>query len=357
MCVGYVPLHTMSQRPESRRVPCWQPMPGDVCLKHPTHIVSMTEDSREPEPKGGWSGDTIANDPAYAQAPTHLFLGRRLATGAASLLAHLSLSDRPYLGRTSLPPEYAHLMAVEARVLPGTKVLDPFCGTASILMSCAALGAETIGVEVDARVLDGTVDGQHGISANFDAAGLTRPAQLVLGDMASFDEQVPPTAGSRFARLDAIVTDPPYGLMEGLGPYYLPLGQRLTLLLRLACRRLRLGGRLVFLLPLPAHAEAAKALPDTLPTSRCLAIERISRQRLSLRMHRLMVTMVKVAEPVTTSEGLQEGEGRGAGVTEESSHPMRLLLGSEAPAAPWEEWWETVDEIEAANAGEADRVW
>ena len=37
--------------------------------------------------------------------------------------------------------------------------------------------------------------------------------------------------------------------MEGLGAYYVPLGQRLTALLRLSARRLRLGGRLVFLLP------------------------------------------------------------------------------------------------------------
>ena len=126
----------------------------------------------------------------------------------------------------------------------------------------------------------------------------------------------------------AIVTDPPYGLMEGLGPFYLPLSQRLTALLRLASRRLRVGGRLVFLLPLPAAADAADALPPTLPTSRCLAVETVARQRLSRRMHRLLVTMVKLSEPATVDEGL---EGAGA-ATRPEAHEW-----SPGEARPWEE--------------------
>ena len=55
-----------------------------------------------------------------------------------------------------------------------------------------------------------------------------------------------------------------------------------------------LGGRLVFLLPLPASADASEALPADLPTARCLLLERVSREKTSLRMHRLLVTMIKV---------------------------------------------------------------
>ena len=42
-------------------------------------------------------------------------------------------------------------MAVQARCVPGSIVLDPFCGSCSILMSCAVLGATTVGIDVDAE--------------------------------------------------------------------------------------------------------------------------------------------------------------------------------------------------------------
>ena len=51
--------------------------------------------------------------------------------------------------------------------------------------------------------------------------------------------------------------------MEGTGKQYVPLAQRLGLLLDLAARRLKLGGRLVFLLPLPADAAPGDALPHS----------------------------------------------------------------------------------------------
>ena len=371
------------------------PLPGAVELRSPTHVVAMIEDCREPEPEGGWDGwqearpagdgadsdgdgdergdergerakrakpawiaDDSCGRPPWVQAPHHLFLGRQLSRGASHRLARFSLSDRRYLGRTTLPPDLAYLMAVQAHVLPGSLVLDPFCGTASILMSCASLGAATVGVEVDERVLHGEAEGdggRPGILANFEQVGLPAPEALVLGDMGQLERLLPATPGARLERFDAIVTDPPYGLMEGLGRYYLPLGQRLTALLRLASRRLRLGGRLVFLLPVPADADAAEALPAQLPTSRCLAIERISRQRLSMRMHRLLCTMVKVAEPATPEEGLEtDGDAAGDAEADAASRPHEWSTGE---ARPWEDWWRTVDAIEEANAGEASRVW
>jgi hypothetical protein len=146
------------------------------------------------------------------------------------------------------------------------------------------------------------------------------------------------------------VTDPPYGLMEGLGSYYVPLAQRLTNLLALALLRLRLGGRLVFLLPVPANALEADVLPDSLPTSRWLHVESICRQRLSMRLHRLLVTMVKIAdvEPSDLPDvsRLRAGEG-----------PSRPAGDEDDCEKPWVEWWTAVSAIEQANAAEASRVW
>ena len=47
----------------------------------------------------------------------------------------------------------AHLAANAARLLPGHVVLDPFCGTGSLLISCAALGAAVVGTDIDSDTL------------------------------------------------------------------------------------------------------------------------------------------------------------------------------------------------------------
>lgn len=322
---------------------------GKVELRRPAHIIGLLEDCREPEPAGGWVGRTTAGDPTSAQPPRHLFVGRQLSEGAASHLDTFSLSRRPYLGRTTLPPEYAYLMAVQARVVHGSKVFDPFCGTASTLMSCAALGAETFGMEVDGRVLHGKVGERHGITLNFETVGLAPPTALLLGNMSEFETHMGQSARAWPSTFDAIVTDPPYGLMEGRGPYFVPLGQRFTALLHLACRRLRHGGRLVFLLPIPSGAETDAVMLDRLPTSQCLAVERIIRQPLSLRMHRLLVTLVKVAEPATLVEGLVEGQ------SEDEELHARAEAGHNELS--WEAWWAIMDQLEGELAREESRVW
>ena len=135
-------------------------LPGDVELDGPDHVLGFIEDWRgeeafnvvgmlEDEYTGAGAGVGGEQEGGGVSAPSRLFFGRQLSVGAASHLADFALSERPYLGRTTLPPELALLMANQARVLPGSLVLDPFCGTASTLLSCAARGARVIGVEID----------------------------------------------------------------------------------------------------------------------------------------------------------------------------------------------------------------
>lgn len=259
-------------------------------------------------------------------------------------------------------------------------MLDPFCGTASILLACAARGAATVGVEIDTRVLHGG-DGGRGIDANFEAARLPPPTALLLGDSADLDALLPPTAGSQFERFDAIVTDPPYGLMEGLGELFQPLPERIDGLLTLATRRLRVGGRLVFLLPLPAEADAAEALgPHAHAHSDCLALDGLARHAVSLRMHRLLVTMTKVAgethaahaahAPVATAspasvrpraagarahdaasqqaaaDAAARGDGRGACEDAQACSEQLQRIAPHA-SCDWEGWWPAPTSISA----------
>jgi hypothetical protein len=47
------------------------------------------------------------------------------------------------------------VVSVRRRMLPGTLVLDPFCGSASLLISAAHFGSYTLGGDIDIRVIRG----------------------------------------------------------------------------------------------------------------------------------------------------------------------------------------------------------
>lgn len=88
----------------------WQ-LPGPVELHAPRAVVGMVEDCRGEDADGA----------DRARVPCRLFMGRRLAVGAGKELSTLALSSRPYLGRTTLPPALALIMANHVRAL----VLSP----------------------------------------------------------------------------------------------------------------------------------------------------------------------------------------------------------------------------------------
>jgi hypothetical protein len=56
-------------------------------------------------------------------------------------------------GTTSMNALSAHLCANAAHIEAGQTVLDPFCGTGSLLSSAAHLGAEVVGSDIDADCL------------------------------------------------------------------------------------------------------------------------------------------------------------------------------------------------------------
>ena len=109
--------------------------------------------------------------------------------------------------------------------------------------------------------------------------------------------------------------------MEGLGAQFVPWPERVRTLANIAAARLRVGGRLVFLMPVEAADIKGRAaadgrgvetggggvrappLPPGMPT--CLSVESISWEVLSLKMDRALVTMVKTG----VSEGACESEG------------------------------------------------
>ncbi|CAM9997330.1 unnamed protein product [Ectocarpus fasciculatus] len=149
--------------------------------------------------------------------------GRRPIRG---VLGALALNRRKCLGPTAIEPEVALIMANLAKVRSGSRVLDPFCGSCSLLLPAAHMGARTWGSDVsgpataseetgalvggdtggDAGVLQADREGLEQMNQDFQALGVVAPT-LVAADVG--DEESPVW---RTEFYDAIVTDPPYNI-------------------------------------------------------------------------------------------------------------------------------------------------
>jgi tRNA (guanine10-N2)-dimethyltransferase len=99
---------------------------------------------------------------------------------------------REYSPPTSMHPRLARCMVNLAGNGEGKTLLDPFCGSGGILIEGALTGWRVIGSDIDPRALEGC-------RRNLDQLGLE--AELRLSDISCLD----------LKRVEAIVTDPPYG--------------------------------------------------------------------------------------------------------------------------------------------------
>ena len=165
---------------------------------------------------------------------------------------HLNLLDlkkRKYLGPTSMEANMSLIMCnmVKAERGKGAPILDPFCGTGSVLLAAAELGCFTCGFEIDPRVLEfGKVDAKTGkkldVITNFKDYGFNKPLFIIRGDVHKspllkvVDDEVESryrnsnSGSGRSDKLDldkielrikqmegafqGIVADPPYGIRE-----------------------------------------------------------------------------------------------------------------------------------------------
>jgi len=113
------------------------------------------------------------------------------------------IEKRPYRTNTSLQPKIARLLVNMARVKKGMRIIDPFCGTGSIIMESASMGIESVGMDRDPEMVHASIENLKYFNLN---------AEIYQGD---FSEAI------NFEEFDAVVTDPPYG--RASSTYYEPL--------------------------------------------------------------------------------------------------------------------------------------
>jgi len=100
-------------------------------------------------------------------------------------------NNRPFFHPLALSPKLARLFLNLARLRTDDRVLDPFCGSGSILIEADLMGLEAIGTDKDREMLWGCAQNMefYKVKAKTDEGDAT---DIKLKD------------------LDAIVTDPPY---------------------------------------------------------------------------------------------------------------------------------------------------
>lgn len=136
-----------------------------------------------------------------------VYFGRLVGIGRRDLIDQFNLKKRGYLGTTSMDAELSLVMSNLACIGKGSLVYDPFVGTGSLLCTSSFFGALTLGSDIDGRQLRGT--GEFSINSNMKQYDVEE--RFIDGCV--FDILQHPWRDN--FQVDAIITDPPYGVRAG----------------------------------------------------------------------------------------------------------------------------------------------
>jgi len=100
---------------------------------------------------------------------------------------------RPFFHPSAMQAKLARCMVNLAQPKAGDIIIDPFCGTASILIEAGLIGCRVVGFDVQKRMVRGSL-------LNLSYYGVN-PEGVIRADALSLPVD----------RVDCIVTDPPYG--------------------------------------------------------------------------------------------------------------------------------------------------
>ncbi|XP_077990460.1 tRNA (guanine(10)-N(2))-methyltransferase TRMT11-like [Glandiceps talaboti] len=282
------------------------PFQGKVELTNPEHTFYILE--------------YYGTDPNRApDEPYSIHFGRWITDGNRTLIDKYSVKKRHFIGNTSMAADLSLIMANQAKVATNSVVLDPFVGTGSLLVACANYGGYVMGTDIDYNVIHGRgKTSRSNARSKFRERDESIRTNLKLYGLEKYYIDVMVADSSRNlwrqqSVFDAIVTDPPYGIRESTRKIgttkdssveddmvtgHIPsrvgyhLADIFTDLLNFAACYLRLGGRLVYWLPV-SRAEYSL---NQIPAHPCLCLVANSEQILNGQISRRLITMEKVKE-------------------------------------------------------------
>lgn len=124
--------------------------------------------------------------------PDSVLVCKSYASQLRPRLRNRNPGRKPFFHPSMMNATLARVMCNLAGVMPGEIILDPFCGGGGILCEASLLGAKTVGIDLNWRLLSGGVENLAEIGNNHT---------FIQGDV----RNIP------IRECDCIVTDPPYG--------------------------------------------------------------------------------------------------------------------------------------------------
>lgn len=122
-----------------------------------------------------------------------MILGLKLTDIASKTFSERRPRKKPFFHPSAMPSKMARCMVNLAHARAESVLLDPFCGTGTSLIEATFIGCRAVGVDAQRRMILGT-------KKNLQFYNIS-PEGLILAD----SRRIP------FFKVDAIVTDPPYG--------------------------------------------------------------------------------------------------------------------------------------------------
>ncbi|MDY0266942.1 MAG: TRM11 family methyltransferase [Methanimicrococcus sp.] len=125
---------------------------------------------------------------------------------------HRSPQKKPFFYPGVLMPRVARALSNIAGVRKNSVVIDPFCGTAGILLEAGLLGGKVLGVDAQEKIIIGAATNLGGYAQSTGEL-LTKEERQSSTDLISYDLFVGDACGLPFENesADSIITDPPYG--------------------------------------------------------------------------------------------------------------------------------------------------
>lgn len=122
-----------------------------------------------------------------------LIFGAKLAEIQPKSFMERRPRKKPFFHPSAMPSKLARCMINLAKTKAGELVLDPFCGTGSILVEAALIGCYVLGFDVQRHIAKGCIQNMKHFNLTFEG--------LIVADA-----RKPPITD-----ITCVVTDPPYG--------------------------------------------------------------------------------------------------------------------------------------------------
>jgi tRNA (guanine10-N2)-dimethyltransferase len=121
---------------------------------------------------------------------------------------NLKPHKRPFFYPGSMNPKLARCMVNLAHIKEDEILLDPFCGTGGILIEGAMIGTKIIGSDINWKMKNGTL-------INLDHCSNLDYCEVTENDYEIYHIDVREL--KLYKKVDAVVTDPPYGISTSTG--------------------------------------------------------------------------------------------------------------------------------------------